>query len=365
MKLSTGVRSIFSTLILLGLVLGLQACGGSSGTSNSAPTASSLNIVDDNGGSFVVGDSLTGNYTYADANSDVEATSTYRWLRGGVVISGAISINYTLVTADIGQSISFEVTPIAATGTTTGSLVVSSTIVLNANPTGYYTGSAAVKESDNTTDLAITDIQILINGSRLMIMSDAQVVVYDGQMSITANDFTSTADIYKNGINTGTATIAGTITEGSQITGTFTGTGLGNGTFTSTYSNLNNTASAAATIETASTSNIWACDVNEGVDTMQLDIDSSGVVATAAEMFGTIFQDCQVDGTVTPITGTGLYLINISTINNGCATTAAESANTGVYTGFAITKTNTNLNDRLVFTMTNGTYSTGDDCRFQ
>ena len=36
MKLSTGVRSIFSTLIFIGLVLGMQACGGSS--TPAAPT---------------------------------------------------------------------------------------------------------------------------------------------------------------------------------------------------------------------------------------------------------------------------------------------------------------------------------------
>ena len=37
MKLSTGVRSTFSTLIFIGLVMGMQACGGSKGTPPPAP----------------------------------------------------------------------------------------------------------------------------------------------------------------------------------------------------------------------------------------------------------------------------------------------------------------------------------------
>ena len=59
-----------------------------------------MTSTDDNGGSALVGDSLTGNYTYGDVDGDAEGTTTFRWLRGGVAIAGATASSYTLVTAD-------------------------------------------------------------------------------------------------------------------------------------------------------------------------------------------------------------------------------------------------------------------------
>ena len=102
---------------------------------NSAPTATGVSITDTNGGSVVVGDNLTGNYTYADWEGDLQATSTFKWLRSGTPIPGATAMNHTLVATDSGQSITFEVTPVAATGTITGSAVVSAGMtVLNSAP---------------------------------------------------------------------------------------------------------------------------------------------------------------------------------------------------------------------------------------
>jgi len=98
---------------------------------NLPPTASSVSIIDDNAGSVVVGDRLTGSYTFADANGDAEGTSTYRWLRNGAAISGAQALTYTLVADDSGQIITFEVTPVAATGVSTGAAVISDGITVD------------------------------------------------------------------------------------------------------------------------------------------------------------------------------------------------------------------------------------------
>jgi len=98
---------------------------------NLAPSASNVSISDDNAGSAVVGDSLTGSYTFTDVNGDLEGVSTYRWLRNGVAISGANTTSYTLVAADGGQSITFEVTPVAATGVLSGVAVVSSGLAVD------------------------------------------------------------------------------------------------------------------------------------------------------------------------------------------------------------------------------------------
>ena len=83
---------------------------------NDVPTASNVTIA----GTAQVGQLLTGNYTYADADGDLEGTSTYRWLRNGAPISGATAKTYTLVAADQGALIVFEVTPVAATGASPG-----------------------------------------------------------------------------------------------------------------------------------------------------------------------------------------------------------------------------------------------------
>ena len=84
-------------------------------------------------GTLQVGETLTGNYTYSDVNGDLEGTSTYKWYRADNVaglnktaIEGATSFTYVLVSADLGKYISFEVTPVAATGIAQGTAALSS-----------------------------------------------------------------------------------------------------------------------------------------------------------------------------------------------------------------------------------------------
>ena len=96
---------------------------------NSAPTATSVTITDDNGGVAVVGDLLTSSYNFVDLDNDAEGTSTFRWLRGTTEV--ATTRNYTLVAADSGENITFEVTPVAATGTSPGTAVASNAIATN------------------------------------------------------------------------------------------------------------------------------------------------------------------------------------------------------------------------------------------
>jgi hypothetical protein len=102
----------------------LAACGGGGGVAAvaAAPTASNVAIS----GTAQVGQLLTGTYTYADANNYPEGSSTFRWLRGGVAIIGATASTYTLVGADKGNTIKFEVTPVSTVAPTTGTPVASS-----------------------------------------------------------------------------------------------------------------------------------------------------------------------------------------------------------------------------------------------
>ena len=124
--------------------------------SNSAPFAENLVVSDANGGNAVVGDELEGSYDYRDIDEDLEGATTFRWLRDSVAISGATTNTYTLVTADSGAEISFEVTPIAVTGEASGSAVVSSVVSV--------TNSAPVAEN-----VAISDINggLALSGDNL------------------------------------------------------------------------------------------------------------------------------------------------------------------------------------------------------
>jgi hypothetical protein len=81
----------------------------------SAPTAESVSII----GNAEVGQTLRGSYTFDDANGDKEGVSTFQWYRGNTKISGATQKAYTLTSAELGEAIKFEVTPVSATGTPT------------------------------------------------------------------------------------------------------------------------------------------------------------------------------------------------------------------------------------------------------
>lgn len=92
------------------------------------PVAVSVSIS----GNALVGQTLTGAYTFTDSNSDSEATSLFRWLQSDTVngsysvISGATSISHTVTSDSLNKYIKFEVTPVAAVSPTTGDPVLSS-----------------------------------------------------------------------------------------------------------------------------------------------------------------------------------------------------------------------------------------------
>ncbi len=120
---------------------------------NAAPTASNVAIF----GIPAVGQVLSGDYAYYDADGDTEGISTFRWLRadtgGGVysVISGATSQTYTAqAVADKGKYIKFEVTPVASTGTISNGAVMSSAV--------YVQPSASV--DDHSTAGATDDYDV-------------------------------------------------------------------------------------------------------------------------------------------------------------------------------------------------------------
>jgi hypothetical protein len=91
---------------------GTEVSSAEYGPANTKPSASSVNIT----GTVAIGSTLTGNYTYSDVNGDAEGTSTFKWFRNGVEISGSTSKTYTIVSTDEAYQLSFQVTPVSATG---------------------------------------------------------------------------------------------------------------------------------------------------------------------------------------------------------------------------------------------------------
>jgi len=220
----------------------------------------------------------------------------------------------------------------------------------DANPNGYYdAGSAAVKLSDDTTDLAISDLQGMVSGNRFMLTSEAETILYDGTITdITGTAFTGTVNIYEDGVLlAGTTTVAGTITTASSITGTFTGSGAGNGTFSLTYS-LHNTASDASRLV-----NEWDGTINGVSDATLLDITNVGAMTLLADYSSIIpvLAGCTLNPTSTalPISNVNVYALTIT------LSTCTNSAVDGDYTGFATTTTV--ANDELIIAYSNASFS--------
>ncbi len=101
-------------------------------------------------GTAQVGAQLSGSYTYSDAESNSQGTSTFRWVsnRVNAGVSGGVDVaatqNYTVVVGDLGKYLYFCVTPVASAGTTTGTEVCSSATaaVAAAGGPGLPEGSA-------------------------------------------------------------------------------------------------------------------------------------------------------------------------------------------------------------------------------
>ena len=73
------------------------------------PLAAGLSIA----GIDFEGRTLTGSYRYVDAELDPEGLTTFRWLRDGVALPGEVGREHVVAAADLGTTLSFEVTPVA------------------------------------------------------------------------------------------------------------------------------------------------------------------------------------------------------------------------------------------------------------
>ncbi|MCA1602265.1 MAG: DUF11 domain-containing protein, partial [Acidobacteria bacterium] len=123
---------------------------------NLPPTANNVLIS----GNPQVGRVLTGSYTYADAEGDLQGASTFRWLRNNVAIAGATARSYALVAADEGTLITFKITPVAQNGASPGLAATSAAV----GPVTPAPNDRATASDLELTSLTATPDSLTVNG---------------------------------------------------------------------------------------------------------------------------------------------------------------------------------------------------------
>jgi len=134
-------------------------------------------------GTLIEGQVLTRSYTY-DSSSAPQGISTFKWYNNGVIISGATSQNYTLQTSDIGDYISYEVTPVSGTGVQ-GSAVTS-----------------AAQGPIAASGYVLNDLEMLLNFTDTTVSSNKQYVDDASTNSNKAELLTGKAVYFSGGNNT-------------------------------------------------------------------------------------------------------------------------------------------------------------------
>ncbi|MDM8162154.1 fibronectin type III domain-containing protein, partial [Labilibaculum sp. K2S] len=115
---------------------------------NEAPTATNVTFT----GDLFINKTLTGTYTYTDAEGETQGGTTQKWYRADdaagtnkTAISGAVAATYTLTAADVGKYIAYAVTPASLTGNSPGLEVLSA-----------YQGPVLNNEAPTATNVTFT-----------------------------------------------------------------------------------------------------------------------------------------------------------------------------------------------------------------
>lgn len=343
MKITPTCKSLISLFSLFVSLLFLTACLHDDSSSPAATygiggTVSGLSgtvVLQNNGGSDLT---MTGNGDFSF----------------GTEFADGASYAVTVLTSPTGQGCLVSNSSGSVSGATVSNISVS--CANHADLTGYY-DNGGLFVTDLTDE---TTVNAMIQGSRIMLLSTGNQLLYDGTMTISGISFTTTATIYKNGSNIGTTNIAGSIV-GANVSGEMTSTAdEGQGTFTLTYADTNNQIADFANIETSG-SFPWKCDIGEsGGLNYGFDLNGTNSLLHQQVTGITPFAQCQMSGTVTNITNTRLF--TVSTVLSGCDPDSGQMTNS--YTGFATggyIRDGSNYQE-LFFAMANGDYAVYSKC---
>ncbi|WP_421976653.1 MBG domain-containing protein [Roseivirga seohaensis] len=244
---------------------------------NVVPTATSVDFS----GTLTVGETLTGAYTYSDADNDTESGTTFKWYRSDdangtnkAAIAGATASTYDLTSADVDKYISFEVTPndgknfgVAVESNLQGPVSkISQTIAFNALEAKTYGDASFALSATASSNLGVTYTSS--NTSVATVSGNTVSIVGAGQTTITASqagDASYTAATNATQLLTvNKAVLTATAEDKSKIYGE------ANPSFTITYSGFVNgdDKTVITTEPTAST----IADASTGVGTYDIDL---------------------------------------------------------------------------------------------
>lgn len=244
---------------------------------NVVPTATSVDFS----GTLTVGETLTGAYTYSDADNDTESGTTFKWYRSDdangtnkAAIAGATASAYDLTSADVDKYISFEVTPndginagTAVESSLQGSVSkISQTITFTALADKTYGDASFALSATASSNLGVTYTSS--NTSVAIVSGNTVSIVGAGQTTITASqagDASYTAATNATQLLTvNKAVLTATAEDKSKIYGE------ANPSFTITYSGFVNgdDKTVITTEPTAST----IADASTGVGTYDIDL---------------------------------------------------------------------------------------------
>ncbi len=218
----------------------------------------------------------------------------------------------------------------------------------DAEPKGYFAGSAVVNTSTTLSDLVGIAYE-----DRLMVFSKtgASNVLYDIEIAnVTISDYTATADVYVDGAisQTGIPVTNGTTNE-LQISGTLGGTGLASGTFSLDFDVDNNEAASLDRI-VAVVNEEWSGQIyGQDNDSAEFRVTVSGVYEGIEDNL----PKCAFQDTFpTAFLELNIYQLSHDVINISNCTYADTN-----YTGFATVITANSTDDTLYYAFTNGAAS--------
>ncbi len=223
----------------------------------------------------------------------------------------------------------------------------------DADPTGYYTnnGVLEVMMGDNTTPrVAVKDLQGMVTGGQLMMLSDTENLTYVGTFTVSGNDISGTVTLYEDDeMMQKDVPLSGMITQGSKITGTLGGTGAANGTFQLNYAQDNGPVDMAMVINKLD----WEPVTN--ADSFFISINDELVpianFGSAGSGFG-VFSNCKFRGRIEAIPDAHLYTLSGDMRDCNDAAILMPEAYSGLVSVRGIAP-----NDRLIVVLTNGAYS--------
>lgn len=224
--------------------------------------------------------------------------------------------------------------------------------VVDAVPNGYYgtNGTAAVFDDNNTTPLPINDLQGMVYNGRFIMLSTAEGMSYEGTITVSGSNYSGSVTVYRVGALVTTATVSGTINQGSTISGVLTGTGAGRGTFTLNISPKNSEVADISLVAAP-----YSRSLGNSTGAYEFTVaDVTGAMTTTLPTTDGRFQNCifSNSSTIVPISGQHLYTVNFTL--SGCFTDTVN----GIYAGMATTRNNQNgMDGALPFVASNGTNS--------